>query len=723
MFSLEAKIVDSSIHCKIETEVCAGDQFYYYVMKDGAIVHRSEWTSENEFTRLLEEPGNYYIQAHLKRDGVNTLKRSGSLFFNTDVCVTELKEMWTTEGLPSISEPDLYTLKKPFSSFFIHHRANKSKSSAPEANSISANLEKTNDINFGDGVVSIYQFPNSNKHDSILSYSGTSICQSQFIFGDDDITNQLSADDFKSAIGNFTIITKSDSRVTVHTDYFGFAKLFYYKDGDDSFLSNSYHLLLKALKSSGVALKLDFDIALSKLNFVGLQPFYQNFSRRMDVTGAYCLPIDKLVHFDANGMHIADKEICKTLNNEDEVSDDEYVKLLDLAKQEIISNLDTIAKHPKFDRIIVDVSGGMDSRLVFSAVTNLPEHRDKIVINSQDTRGAPDELNVALTINSKYDYDYDNTVETIVMPPPQELYENISSYYMGTYYSFNYSNLKTERPGTIRITGFGGEIVARPYFSRLHLNTELDTYQVSDFTDRYFEKFGYLSLFGTNSDLHTSTQNIFADELNLLPGHGAIEKFDIHYLYYRNGLHCSDSLRADTSGPEFAILQSKSAFALKKRCFTKHKSVKLQLDLMNALNPFLAQYPYESEMDNDAKETLAPKLLPTHQYLNNLKLKTEGNREKWEAAQQQKRGTRKVQCDDYEQYKTQFAKILDTRLDMIVSALKIICEDNNHLVDSFATPVYYFAKNHFKGQASGTHFQNLYTKLISIAHQIAIVKQ
>ena len=293
---------------------------------------------------------------------------------------------------------------------------------------------------------------------------------------------------------------------------------------------------------------------------------------------------------------------------------------------------------------------------------------------------------------------------------------------MGTYYSFNYSNLKTERPGTIRITGFGGEIVARPYYARLHFNSELDTDHVDDFAEQYFKKFGYLSLFGTNSKIHASNKKAFSDELKLLPGSTALEKFDIHYLYYRNGLHCSDSLRADISGPEFAILQSKSAFELKKRCFSNHRSVKLQLDLMNALNPFLAQYPYESDMDNEAKEALSNKLVGTPPYLSHLKLEINASRDEWEKTQTHKRDIRTIRCDNYDLYKRQFSSILDSRLDHIVEALRIICQDDDSLVEDFAAPVYYFAKNNFKGQSSGTQFQNLYTKLVSLAHQIRIIE-
>ncbi|MGE8463282.1 MAG: hypothetical protein ACN6P0_19680 [Pseudomonas capeferrum] len=722
MFSLETKIVKSDIKCKIETDHCAGDQFYYYLMKDGAIIDRSEWTPETEYSKTLVEPGSYHIQAHLKREGTNTLKRSGSLFFKTESCLDELKRLWDSGTLPDIEPPNLYTLKEPFSSFLVHHSITKHETSAILATEVDPNLRKTQNIEFANGSLKLYQFSESHLPcKSIILFSGTAICKSQFIFGDRDLTADMAAEDLGAAIGNFVSVTRRSDRVTVQTDYFGFGKIFYYKDNNNTFLSNSYHLLLKALKAAGFELKIDYDIALSKINFVGLQPFYQNFSRRMDVAGVICLPVDKLIYFDNGGMHINDKPISSALQDGRKVSDDEYNKLLESARQEIISNLNIVAKHEKFERIIVDVSGGMDSRLVFSAVTNLPEHRKKIVINSQDTRGAPDELNVALAINSKYGYPYDATAETIVMPQPKELYDNISSYYMGSYYSFNYSNLKTQRPGTIRITGFGGEIVARPYFARLHLNGELDTFEVSDFADRYFDKFGYLSVFGTNSKFHTSAKTIFSEELNLLPGTGALEKFDIHYLYYRNGLHCSESLRTDNSGPEFAILQSKSAFALKKRCFTEHKSVKLQLDLMNALNPFLAQYPYESDMDNEAKATLSSSLASIPACWRNLKLEIDGDRHDWEATQQKKRKLRTVECENYDLYKKQFTAMLDSRLDNILSALKIICDKNEHLIDSFAVPVYYFAKNNFKGQASGTQFQNLYTKLISTANQIRLI--
>lgn len=722
MFSLQTKIVDSTIYCAIQTARQPDDQFYFYLMKDGAIVHRSDWTSETEFSKPLEEPGNYYVQAHLKRNESNTLKRSGSIFFKTQSCSSELKTRWREEELREISAPNLYTLTEPFSSFLIHYIDSKHQGADILAAEVDSNLRKTQNVNLTNGSLKLYQFSAPLNSSSIMLLSGTAICKSRFIFGESDVSDDLAAEDFNGSIGNFTIVTHRGERVSVQTDYFGFSKTYYYKDESNTFLSNSYHLLLRALKVAGIELHIDHEIALPKLNYVGLQPFYQNFSRRMDVKGCICLPIDKYIYFDNEGMHITDKPIASILHDGREVSNEEYSELLESARQEIISNLDLVAKNPKFEKIIVDVSGGMDSRLVFSAVTNLPEHREKIVINSQDTRGAPDELNVALTINSKYGYKYDETAETIFMPPPRSLYENISSYYLGTYYSFNYSNLKTERPGTIRITGFGGEIVARPYFARLHFNSELDTDHVDNFAEQYFEKFGYLSIFGTNSEIHTSNKKTFSEELKLLPRSNALEKFDIHYLYYRNGLHCSDSLRADISGPEFAILQSKSAFELKTRCFSKHKSVKLQLDLMNVLNPFLAQYPYESDMDNEAKYTLSTKLVSTPSYFSHLKLEIDANRDEWEKTQKQKRNIRTVCCDNYDLYKRQFSNILDSRLDHIVSALRIICKNDNSLIEDFAIPVYYFAKNNFKGQSSSTHFQNLYTKIISLAHQIRIIE-
>lgn len=689
-------------------------------MKDGAIVERIGWTETPSYSRHLSETGSYYIQAHLKRGESNTLKRSESLFFGTESELEELKDLLKKSTTQPRTLP-LYSLIKPFEAFLFAQT--KSFSTIVNPEKIDSNLksiycEKTNASH-----IEIYGNYAPCKHEEILHFSGTSICDSNFIFGSEDITDSCNTNSLLEAIGNFTLISKQDSEIKISTDYFGFSKIYYYHSDNEFFASNSYHLLILALHAANIALEIDYEVALSKLNFVGLQPFYQNFSRKMDIKGVYCLPVDKMFSITETGVTIQDKAITRNLSNDREPSEDEYNALLAKAKNEILSNFSCIARSPRFDDIIVDVSGGMDSRLVFCAITNFPQHRKKVSINSQDTRGAPNELNVALSINSCYGYPYDESQETILVPCPQTLNDNISSYYLGTYYSYNFPQTKTIDNKSMRLTGFGGEIVARPYYSRMLLNSNLDVQNTEDFVELYFEKYGYLSLFGRESKFYKTTKSLFKEELELIPGSNALEKFDLHYLYYRNGLHCSDSWRVDISGAEFAILQSKAFFELKIRCFNQHKSIKLQLDMMSCLNPVIAKYPYESDMDNDSKAALESILKQEPGYIQNLNPEISSDRASWADAQKNKRSKRQVVSDDYPTYKAEFQDFLNNRLQLLASALATICASNEQLIEDFAAPIYYFAKNNFKGSDSGTHFQNLYTKVLSLAHQVTLIEK
>jgi len=718
LFSIKIDILNGVCSCTVNTVKQKGDRFYFYLLKDGSIIDRLGWSESPTYKKSLSETGNYHVQAHLKRGENNILKRSESVFYSTKSGLDELRALWkehpqTTEELP------FYKLVKPFSDFLLHHASNTQITLNPE--NIDDSLKLSYKKQTSTTQTNIFTFDHSCANADVLHFSGTSICESSLIFGAEDILATQNIVQLLGSIGNFTAVCLQDSELKIGTDYFGFGKLYYYKTPENFVVSNSYHLLLIALRSLKLELEIDLDVALSKLNFVGLQPFYQNFSRKMDVQGVECLPIDKMFSISDAGVMIQNKEIAEVLQKDDAPSEAEYVDLLSRAKDEILNNFSCIAKSPRFQEIVIDVSGGMDSRLVFCAATNFPEYREKITINSQETRDAPNELNVALAINSCYGYPYNESAEIIVAPPPKQLVDGISSYYLGTYYSYNYPQTKIANNHSIRLTGFGGEIAVRPYFSRLHLNTELDVPGVSDFISLYFEKYGYLSRFGKDSKFNEATKRLFKQELELMPGSSALEKFDWHYLFYRNGLHCSDSWRVDISGAEFAILQSKASFELKKRCFTKHKSVKLQLDLMSALNPFLAKYPYESDMDNDAKNSVKLTQVNPQDYIENLEPPGVADRSAWETAKNNKAQKRTLVSDDYPGYKAQYQQLLESRLQHLTSALILICGNDEKLFTDVAAPIYFFAKANFKGQASGTHFQNLYTKVMSLAHQIKII--
>lgn len=124
---------------------------------------------------------------------------------------------------------------------------------------------------------------------------------------------------------------------------------------------------------------------------------------------------------------------------------------------------------------------------------------------------------------------------------------------------------------SIRLNGFGGEIVARPYYSRNYLNTELDITDVTNFVAAYIDKYLYMASCPTSNNLVEKLKKELCRELEEMPGRSPLEKFEFHYLYFRNGLHCNDCWRSDVSCVEWGPLQSKKLFALKHAIFQKEK--------------------------------------------------------------------------------------------------------------------------------------------------------
>ena len=88
-----------------------------------------------------------------------------------------------------------------------------------------------------------------------------------------------------------------------------------------------------------------------------------------------------------------------------------------------------------------------------------------------------------------------------------------------------------------------------------------------------------------------------------------LEKFDLHYLFFRNGLHCSDVYRHIDDTPRVSALPSKTLFELKLASYGKLPPTRLQNDVIACLNPVLTAFPYADPRDNDGLEAVRADLL------------------------------------------------------------------------------------------------------------------
>src|SRR5699024_7527695 len=137
------------------------------------------------------------------------------------------------------------------------------------------------------------------------------------------------------------------------------------------------------------------------------------------------------------------------------------------AGEEIVENLRVSLEHPTFESVRVDLTGGLDARLLFTALAQLQDYKEKIHIHTADVAGSPHDLVISRALTRETGFNYDTLPrETRPIASTTSLLENIS-YNLGSYYGIRPESRRSRLRNTLRINGFYGEACARPYFARL----------------------------------------------------------------------------------------------------------------------------------------------------------------------------------------------------------------------------------------------------------------
>ena len=71
------------LHSKIvlKSELEVQTNYFFNILKDDVIIHRSGWTAGNTYSFRLKEHGEYKLQGHIRYEGKNMWKRSDSIMF------------------------------------------------------------------------------------------------------------------------------------------------------------------------------------------------------------------------------------------------------------------------------------------------------------------------------------------------------------------------------------------------------------------------------------------------------------------------------------------------------------------------------------------------------------------------------------------------------------------------------------------------------------------
>lgn len=444
-----------------------------------------------------------------------------------------------------------------------------------------------------------------------LFFSGTARGASRLIFGQDDFFGDVA--EIGDEVGDHVVVVASADETSVRTDYFGISKLFAFHDDRHFVVSNRYHLLLLILLRLGKQLTLDKQKLAA--NFVRhTQPFTQQFVSRMEVDGVKMLPVGHAVLIRKGDAEIVETALRSDIRAAAADPVEDYAARVATAANEIVSNLEIALKHPRFKHVRVDLTAGLDARLVFGALSRLPHYAEKVRIHTADVSASPEDLPISLALTNNTVWKYDDIPRTTEYLDRQASQAVRASFDLGAYYGRNPVASQSMLDETLRISGFYGEIAARPYYARIlfgRVNEEV--------TDAVIAARAVGAAKNDEQRELAFLRDLLATELPSLPGATALERWDFHYLAFRNGLHCSDRWLARTVAPSWGPLQAKALFRLKCAVFQRDKSIRLQLDIINELNPSAARMPFGREKDNNDRQNLRSVLLdPNLSYLSSV---------------------------------------------------------------------------------------------------------
>lgn len=706
--SLNGNILTARMMCKNHSPL---DQFCFYLICDGKILKRSNWSKESQIQWEVEQEGVYCVQGFVRRKDIKVIKRAlAPAYFSQeteqDFC-NFLKQPFNAEEL--LPETLQFQLSRyPFCDIVVISE----KGALPVQDIENFVLPKATQFVVGDWNTSVYSqteaFVCENGDHAI--FSGRIVREQKLCIGQDDLESVRNGESLLEQTGHYTCVTWNSQQIVFGADYFGFQRWYYYQENNQMIVANNYHLLLSVLRAKGIRLQLDVEKACVTLSSVSLQLLSQNTSREMDMKKAFQVTPDRRLQLAENAWKIKSSELGHLLDERIPYHEEEYRRQLIEAREEIRQNVRQILEDTRFEQVIVDLSGGLDSRLIYEALLPITQARRKVKINSKDIPGCRD-LEIALKINGQHGLPYNDFTEVLENQPLTLADARCRSFFLGIYYSYRMMSEVYHEPGKVHLNGACGEILARPYVSRKYLFKPEEKLQETRELANYLcgEYSPYFAL-GKNQ-LEDAFCNRMARDLESMLGDTPLEKMECQYMYFRHGYHFSETL---TESLHLKPLQSKKMMRLHQMAYRAHRSIRLQLDMLYALDPAVADMPFDYDMDNLDRERLRPELIDgAEREQPDLDAIYKQEFPKWEKANQV-RNARKVYVNEKH---SEYNRLNDIMYQSLMRNFHSLMRKQPELCEKVGLPLYW----HFKNLPENGRVLNAwYNKITSLLDQTNI---
>ncbi|MCL2110660.1 MAG: hypothetical protein FWH32_00105 [Clostridiales bacterium] len=432
--------------------------------------------------------------------------------------------------------------------------------------------------------------PQTDRSGTTYVFSGVSRWRDKLIVGDNDIkAHDIAVAELRESIGEFELLTFNGDKLELGTDYFGMCQWYYHKSDDGVFAAaTSYHLLLLTLKAVGTKLRLDAKKVAAGMAFFGFT-CESSFTRHMDVEHCYELPLDqRIVIYPGSEPIFENTSLYEEARNPAPYTEEAYGNYMHQVKDDVVANVRAALEHPAFEYALCDLTGGLDSRMVLAAATNLPQAlTEKIRTNTYVS--ATDDFEVANTIVNAFGLNWDDIPREksqdgiglcgeVLCQAPQ-------SPNLGTYYILRITPEFFENKGTIHMTGGFGALYHQVY----------SWADYSGHSSKMLEQFCRVVDVPHSVKARQYFLEYLTGSITPLPGETVKEKLESFYIHYRNRHHfktkyIQQSLR-------WMPLQSKAAFQCRSMLMRDGLGERFEFDMISLLNPRLAGFPYEKSKE------------------------------------------------------------------------------------------------------------------------------
>lgn len=697
-----------------ETENIAKFKFRIRYNGQEIINMTSQWSEESKYFFEVNKEGIYHAESWINiRD--SKMNVSKPCYFSSESLREKYIKWKESANSTELVMPKLYSPKYPFGNIIIISITDNSeeKLSAIQDFSQQSQLHL---IRYADEDLYILSSLEliKDKNNQEYIFSGITRNDTNLLVGCEDIKKHVEdISSIKNSIGEYCLLIKREKHLDLSSDYFGINRIFYYQTDNIFVATNNYQALLLVLKKCGEKLFLCEEKVRS--NFLDLSILFQNnWTWQMDVENIFEIPIDMKIVLANKKISFEKTDLYDEIRNPVKFCDTGYENLLFKGKNEIIDNVKITLEHPDYEHVRVDLTAGMDSRLVYSALTNLPNHlTSKVRIRSEKNKNV--DFETATIINNVYKYKWDDLpVEYSTEIDENKNIPNIPmTRFLGNYYSGWTIRAPQRIAKTIHLSGGCGEICTRPFMRYWFPNS----LTLENILQNYVLRKDRLSVFPAAAN---SFEQVFKKTFNYIPGRSVLEKFDNHYMYFRNGYHFSYNYFNDIICLAWTPLQSKSCFLAKLMAYSEGVDMKVAYDLLNIMNPLLSQYKFGGERQNVEKIQIKNKL-----YMPRIEiayLSKDLDTAEYFMAEKQKiqNSTYLPSKEVYSEYIKKQEEEITSNEELLVCLKKII--DYSRDFEEMGIYLYSWIAGDRKLDSSSQERNTLANLLISIYYQIQIIQ-